>query len=86
LRDSVNQGRQLGQVRRHCSVFTGAEFAIKIPKIHPLRQGSAAFTLDVFSDLVFGRFEQALGVFARYSEGKRFFSWKSLANGGLQRR
>lgn len=64
LGGGVNQPHQRGEVNYGGSGFAVTELAVKIPEVDTSGQRTAALALNVFADVVFAGFEQAVAVFA----------------------
>ena len=69
----VDVGSEFGQMDHLGTCRVSAKLAVEIPEIHTFGQGTAALTLDVFADFMFGCLEQALGVLAVQLQGECFF-------------
>jgi hypothetical protein len=60
----VHRRDQAGEMQFCGRRLVGAEFAVKVPKINASRQSAGALAFNVFSDVVFGRVQQPVAVFA----------------------
>ena len=60
----IDRTHDLSKVNRPCSLFAGADFAVKVPKIYAFQQSLGSLSLGILANVVLTGVKQAIAVFA----------------------